>query len=94
MLSVDQIWLTEKASRYGQDPSDPICVGCGTRPADLDCYDGYLSSQYKDLAEARTHACLSEEGTLNPLNGHFLCDQCYISFGMPSRPFPDRWVCP
>lgn len=37
---------------------------------------------------------LREEGTYNPDNGHFSCDACYIEMGMPSKPFPERWVTP
>lgn len=33
-----------------------------------------------------------EDGTFNPSNGHFLCDQCYIEAGMPSS--PTGWTCP
>jgi hypothetical protein len=37
-----------------------------------------------------------EEGTYNPINGHFLCDQCYIEAGMPvgengRRGMPAEW---
>ena len=35
-----------------------------------------------------------EEGTYNRRNGHFLCTDCYIKAGMPSKPWPDRWVAP
>jgi len=35
---------------------------------------------------------LEEEGTLNPVNGHFLCTPCYIAAGMPSS--PTGWVAP
>lgn len=34
------------------------------------------------------------EGTYNPDNGHFLCDECYIAAGMPSAPGLKGWVCP
>jgi len=33
-----------------------------------------------------------EEGTLNPVNGHFLDTQCYIAAGMPSS--REGWVAP
>jgi hypothetical protein len=33
-----------------------------------------------------------EEGTYNPANGHFLCDECYIKAGQPSS--PRGWRCP
>lgn len=32
------------------------------------------------------------DGTFNPTNGHFLCDECYIKLGQPSS--PRGWKCP
>lgn len=69
---------------------DPICTGCGKRPAEIEEYtdpeiigsmtpDGYVRE---------------EEGTYNRENGHFLCTDCYIKAGSPGKPYPDRWVAP
>lgn len=41
---------------------------------------------------SRAEYVRQEEGTYNPDNGHFLCDQCYIDAGMPSS--PSGWRCP
>jgi hypothetical protein len=77
------------------DPSDPICVGCAKRPAEMTAYDGEIEDKPRtdeELAAARTRACIREEGTLNHENGHFLCDICYIKNGQPSS--PSGWKCP
>ena len=80
------------------DPNDPICVGCAKRPAELPEYDMLLEPE--DLegitderrAELRKEACMREEGTRNPENGHFLCNSCYIRNGQPSS--SRGWICP
>jgi len=68
------------------NPDDPICIGCAKRPAEL--------QEFIDLADGGDplQACLENEGTLNHDNGHFLCNACYISNGMPSR--AGGWVTP
>lgn len=69
---------------------EPRCVGCGKRPDEL-----------AEYSRAETGSRLSpddyvrrEEGTYNRANGHFACTECYSDMGMPSRPYPDRWVAP
>ena len=55
-----------------------ICVGCGKTPDEL--YDEEvlrLGGYYSAEQYAR------EDGTYNPENGHFLCDEDYIKWGMP-----------
>jgi prepilin-type N-terminal cleavage/methylation domain-containing protein len=47
--------------------------------------DGYISAD---------DAVKEEEGTYNHENGHFLCTDCYIAAGMPSKPYPQKWVAP
>lgn len=62
-----------------------VCVGCDRTPEELDEYDPFvLDDQYP----SRTAAVLGEEGTLNPLNGHFWCTDCYIRVGMPTGVAP------
>lgn len=73
----------------------PVCQGCGKLPEELDCYREVvmLERETRDIKDewVRDYV-LKEEGTLNPMNNHFLCDSCYISAGMPSS--PRGWVCP
>jgi len=61
---------------------DPICVGCGKRPADL--------QEYVDLAAddgvAPSTFVMNDEGTYNRHNGHFACTICYVRLGCPSSP--------
>jgi hypothetical protein len=65
-----------------------ICTGCGKTPAELEEY----------VEAAREYECSpetyvrNEEGTYNPLNGHFLCTPCYVRAGMPTS--PEGWVAP
>lgn len=65
-----------------------MCIGCGKTPDEL--------SEYVSSAEVEgmtpDEYVWREEGTLNPHNGHFLCDSCYISAGMPSS--PTGWTAP
>jgi hypothetical protein len=67
------------------------CVGCLRSPANIPSIamaaaeDGYSPDDW----------VWREEGTLNRENGHFLCDLCYIAWGMPANPSPGpRWVAP
>lgn len=66
------------------------CIGCNKNADEID-----------EFIEAATENEMSvedyvreEEGTYNPSNGHFLCTDCYIAAGMPSRRYPDRWIAP
>jgi hypothetical protein len=64
------------------------CIGCGKQPHEIEEYveaaaeEGRTPEQY----------LRSDEGTLNPDNGHFACTECYIGMGMPSS--PTGWVAP
>lgn len=101
-----KIDATEARRRYDivqahtGDPNDPICVGCAKRPFELPEYDMLIDDTDPESltderrAELRLQACLQEEGTLNPENGHFLCNHDYILNGQPSKRSPDRWICP
>jgi hypothetical protein len=90
----------EVCQAHTGDPEDPICIGCARRPAEMPELDEYIRESLEDLdanpvtAEERLAFVLREEGTLNPENGHFLCNDCYIRNGQPSKRWPDRWVCP
>lgn len=66
---------------------EPFCPGCRRFAEQL----VYIDS-WKDPDESRTDYIWREEGTLNPNNGHFLCDSCYIKAGQPSSPI--GWRCP
>jgi hypothetical protein len=74
-------------------PFDPMC---GKFAADLEYLDDFIRESDDDptviTPEMREAYVRSEEGTYNPENGHFLCDGCYITAGMPSS--PSGWRCP
>jgi hypothetical protein len=55
------------------------CVGCGKTPEQIDDYTPYA----EDEGLTNTEYVSREEGTLNTENGHFYCDSCYVSAGMP-----------
>lgn len=68
----------------------PICTGCNKTADEI--------PEYIECAEENDMTVeeyvQSEEGTYNPKNGHFLCTDCYIEAGMPSLPYPKKWVAP
>lgn len=68
----------------------PICNGCGKKPEELACYNP------ADLGfdGSATEYVRQEEGTYNPMNGHFLCDTCYIKEGQPVGRKGTRWTAP
>jgi hypothetical protein len=68
--------------------NQPLCIGCGKHPTDL---DEYIEATSKDGQHPDDYV-RREEGTYNHENGHFLCTDCYIRFGMPSS--PEGWVAP
>jgi|GEM_PF-5551323 len=67
-----------------------ICVGCLKTPDQID--------EYLEMAEIEDmtpdNYVRQEEGTFNPVNGHFLCTPCYIDAGMPAGTGNKRWVAP
>jgi len=79
----------------GDNPQDPICVGCARRPNEILAYiDAAQGSEHDpppSPEQVRLYV-IYEEGTYNEHNGHFLCDECYIRNGMPSS--ERGWVCP
>lgn len=72
----------------GGNPEDPICIGCAKRPHEIDGYRVMVMAGPGDTPsdEAVRQYVIEEEGTYNPANGHFLCDEDYIKSGMPSSP--------
>lgn len=67
-----------------------ICTGCNKTADELPEYiEGAAEAEMTVEQYVR-----EEEGTYNPENGHFLCTDCYIKAGMPSLPYPKRWVAP
>jgi len=65
----------------------PHCIGCGKTPSEI---DEYIQNPEEDLDPVRF--VRENEGTYNKQNGHFACTDCYIRFGMPTR--PGGWVAP
>lgn len=66
----------------------PLCIGCNKKASELEEYiEAAQECETTPEEYART-----EEGTYNPVNGHFLCTSCYISKGMPTA--PGGWVAP
>lgn len=57
-----------------------MCAGCHRTPDQIDY------AMWKDPEQTNDQYVLLEEGTLDPMTGLFLCDACYITYGMPSGP--------
>lgn len=68
--------------------SQPICCDCRKRP---DQIDEYIEAA-ADEEMTPTQYVRAEEGTYNPINGHFCCTECYIKRGMPTH--PNGWKAP
>lgn len=74
-------------------PFDPMCGKFAADMEDLDYYIREAEDDDREITpEMRERFVRSEEGTYNPENGHFLCNQCYIVAGTPSS--PSGWRCP
>jgi len=67
---------------------ETICTGCNKKPDEIEEYVELAEEENVTPDEYVKH----EEGTYNNRNGHFLCTSCYIKAGMPSLPWPSRWV--
>lgn len=81
-------------NNHGDDPRDPICVGCAKRPHEIGGYRVACMESEEDNPsddDVRMYV-IQEEGTYNRTNGHFLCDECYIKNGCPTS--TSGWVCP
>ena len=59
----------------------PVCKGCSKHPAQIQEYVDAAKAEGISPDEFVRH----NEGTYNKKNGHFLCTDCYISYG---------WICP
>jgi hypothetical protein len=68
----------------------PICTGCNKSADEL---EEYIEGA-KEAGITIEQYVREEEGTYNPKNGHFLCTDCYVDAGMPSRPYPEQWIAP
>jgi hypothetical protein len=66
------------------EPYDPMCERTAS---ELEYLDSFLEE-----GQTRAEYVLRNEGTLNRVNLHFLCDECYIKAGMPTS--PTGWKCP
>lgn len=66
-----------------------ICIKCGKTPSEIEEY----VEAAKDEGMTPDEYVRTEEGTFNPVNGHFACTDCYIDMGMPSAP-GRGWVAP
>lgn len=80
-----------KVMSQGDDPARPICIGCAKWPEEI---QEYIDAVQTDSLhnETPTEYVISEEGTYNPANGHFLCTACYILNGSPTN--SRGWKCP
>lgn len=68
-------------------PRDPQC---GRSPAEIP----YIVELSLVQGVTPDEWVLENEGTLNPENLHFACDECYIVLGTPALLVPERWVMP
>lgn len=88
---------------YAANPTlEPYDPSCERYAKDMEDYD-YIIADESDIdydldvnweatPEQRNKYVKYNEGTYNPVNGHFLCDMCYIKAGCPSS--PNGWKCP
>jgi hypothetical protein len=66
----------------------PICTGCQRHPSEI---NEYREAAREEMCSPDQYV-VTEEGTYNRTNGHFLCTACYIEAGEPSS--PNGWVAP
>jgi hypothetical protein len=73
-----------------------VCVGCLKEPHEIPAYTAMLVGEDGEaLYPDEATFVWEEEGTLNTTNGHFLCDDCYIAWGQPSKPVAEGgWKAP
>jgi hypothetical protein len=64
--------------------SKMVCIGCKQHPDEIREYTG----KGKELGVTPEEFVKLEEGTYNPVNGHFWCTACYINAGMPNGVAP------
>jgi len=83
MAEAEKLQHPDKESRLQvNDPEVPVCIGCGRVPDEINEY----IYQGKVNECTPTEFVMEEEGTFNPTNGHFACDECYMAMGSPSSP--------
>ena len=70
------------------DKPEPFDPHCQRFAHDMEYLDSFIDNR----VETREDYIRTEEGTYNPENGHFLCDDCYMAVGQPSS--PRGWICP
>jgi hypothetical protein len=79
-------------------PYDPFCRRSAAEMEELDYFifesEEDLEANGPGTAEQREKYVLEQEGTLNPQNGHFTCDRCYMNLGGPGPVNGRRWRCP
>ena len=72
-------------SSYDPARHPPLrCARCGKSPTALGY--GFLAED----GESADEYCWTQEGTLDHVSGAFLCDRCYIAWGMPAAASPGR----
>jgi hypothetical protein len=79
------------------EPYDPMCLRYASEMYELDSSWALSQEELDETSpeerrSKRIQFVLKEEGTLNPTNNHFLCNNCYIIAGMPTA--PGGWICP
>jgi len=62
------------------------CHYCGRRAEDI---DEYVDMAHEENISPEEFA--KTDGTYNPDNDVFCCTSCYITLGMPSAEYPNRW---
>lgn len=73
-----------------------VCIGCRKTPSELHEY--VMSAREINETEnpetpmTPERYVIQEEGTLNMINGHFTCTECYIKMGQPTS--PRGWIAP
>jgi hypothetical protein len=70
-------------------PEPPRCFKCGRTPEQIEEY--VVAGEENHMTP--TQYVLMEEGTLNPINLHFACTECYLEEGAPTAP-PPGWRAP
>lgn len=65
-----------------EDPYDPYCQQFAT--------DNQSVQFGAEMEEQTPEEFAKDDGTYNPVNGHFACDACYIRLGQPSS--REGWV--
>lgn len=81
--------VTQGIAHPSMCPDFPHCYRCGRGPEES--HEGFYGHP-GDRYQTGSAYVLAEEGTYNPVTGHYACDECYIAIGMPAG--PHGWVAP